>query len=402
MEIKVIKRQAEHEAALEELERLSSPPPPVGSKECDRLELLVLLIEDYERRQYKFAPPDPIDVIEFRMSEANMRQIDLVPFLGSRSRVSEVLSRKRPLTLQMIRALSEGLGIKVESLVGSTKSFRSNDSDIPVDESELKKFPIKEMERRGWFRPLEAKTFSNSNDLIRAFLGQVEQPQTLFRRTVRGNHVDSNSRYSIMAWTARVLIRAKSQEPKVKFDTTKLSEDWFRDLVNLSWFEKGPLLAVEYLHKSGIATVIEPHLPGTLIDGASLLSPGGFPVVGLTLRYDRIDNFWFTLLHEIAHISKHIGTSDEVFVDRIDGSDPEESVEKEANRIARDALIPRAVWRRSKAFLVPSRSSVLELASELRISPAIVVGRLQKETGNYTILRDMLGQGQVKKLFDMN
>src|SRR5688572_21023115 len=108
MDLKVIKTPAQYKAVLEEAERLVANDPRRGTDQAERLELLTLLIEDYEKRNYVFPQTDPIDAIEFRMAEQGLRQRDLVPLLGSRSRVSEVLARKRPLTIQMIRSLSQG------------------------------------------------------------------------------------------------------------------------------------------------------------------------------------------------------------------------------------------------------------------------------------------------------
>lgn len=118
MELKILKNDVEHKAALQEAERLIDLDPLVGTPDGERLELLALLIEDYEKRVYQFEALDPIEVIEFRMAEQGLRQKDLIPMLGSQSRVSEVLAGKRPLTVQMIRALSSGLGIPADALIG--------------------------------------------------------------------------------------------------------------------------------------------------------------------------------------------------------------------------------------------------------------------------------------------
>jgi len=124
MEPKVIKSSRDYHEVLQEAEKLVARDPAPGSKDADRLELLTVLIEDYERRQFTFETVDPIDAIEFRMQEQGLRQKDLVPLIGSRSRVSEILARKRPLTVQMIRALSTGLGIALEALI--TENTRSS------------------------------------------------------------------------------------------------------------------------------------------------------------------------------------------------------------------------------------------------------------------------------------
>lgn len=402
MELKVIKNQDQYRTVLQEAEKLVARDPSVDTPEADKLELLTVLIEDFEKKYFPLPSPDPIEAIEFRMAEQNLRQKDLVPMLASRSRVSEVLSRKRPLTVQMIRSLSVGLGIPLETLFAepATKFTQQTTKDNDLDWS---KFPVREMEKRGWFDAIKPKALSTAEDQVKAFLAQIGRTpssQALYRRTFRGEKIDDKSYYSILAWSARVLIRAKAaNKTAAKFDAGKISVALLRELAQLSWFDRGPALAIEFLAKCGIILVIEPPLPNTLIDGAALLTETGTPVIGLTLRYDRVDYFWYTLLHEIVHIWKHLNTSDEAFVDRVQNITSTNVLEKEANRIARDALIPRAIWKRSQAFLAPSKENIQQLADSLHIHPAIVVGRLQYETERYDGFRELLGQGSIRKLF---
>ena len=115
--LKVIKSRAEHEAARQELLELLRVDPDLGTEEGDRLELLRLLISDYEANAFPVSLPDPVTAIEFRMDQAGLKQKDLVPFIGSRSKVPEILSRKRTLSLSMIKALHTGLGIPAEVLI---------------------------------------------------------------------------------------------------------------------------------------------------------------------------------------------------------------------------------------------------------------------------------------------
>jgi HTH-type transcriptional regulator/antitoxin HigA len=122
MEYKVIKTDDQYEATLALAEQLIARDPEVGTADGERLELLSLLIVDFEKRAFPFRKPNPISAIRFRMEEQGLRQADLAPLLGSRSRVSEVLAGKRPLTVQMIRALSTSLGIPAETLVGTPRN----------------------------------------------------------------------------------------------------------------------------------------------------------------------------------------------------------------------------------------------------------------------------------------
>lgn len=115
MNIKPVKSKADYKRALHEIEQLWEAKP--NTPESDRLELLSILVEAYEREQYPIAPPDPIAAIEDCMESRGLTRKDLEPFIGSRARVSEVLARRRPLTLSMIRRLSTGLGIPTDILV---------------------------------------------------------------------------------------------------------------------------------------------------------------------------------------------------------------------------------------------------------------------------------------------
>jgi HTH-type transcriptional regulator/antitoxin HigA len=117
MEIKVwpIRSEEDYEAALAEIDRLMDAVP--GTRNGDRLDVLVTLVEAYEARHWPIDVPDPIDAIRIRMEQKQLRQRDLEPMIGSRGRVSEVLSRRRALTLPMIRRLSKGLDLGADVLI---------------------------------------------------------------------------------------------------------------------------------------------------------------------------------------------------------------------------------------------------------------------------------------------
>src|SRR3970040_189216 len=115
MEIKPIKTKADYRAALKEIEALMSAR--AGSPEGERLDVLVTLVEAYEKKHYRFDLPDPVEAIKFRMEQKRMTPKDLVPMIGRINRVYEVLSRRRPLTLAMIQRLHSDLGIPAESLI---------------------------------------------------------------------------------------------------------------------------------------------------------------------------------------------------------------------------------------------------------------------------------------------
>jgi HTH-type transcriptional regulator/antitoxin HigA len=115
MRIKPIKTNADYKATLEEIERLFEAK--LGTAEADRLEVLTTLVEAYEGKHYTIPLPDPIEAILYHMESRGLSRRDLEPFIGSRARVSEILNRKRPLTMEMVRNLHNGLGISAETLI---------------------------------------------------------------------------------------------------------------------------------------------------------------------------------------------------------------------------------------------------------------------------------------------
>lgn len=115
MDIKPIKTEADYEAALTEIDKLWGAE--YGSPQGDKLDILATLVEVYEEKHYPIPPPDPVEAILHYMESQELTRRDLEPYIGSRARVSEVLNRKRPLSLRMIRKLHEELGISADILV---------------------------------------------------------------------------------------------------------------------------------------------------------------------------------------------------------------------------------------------------------------------------------------------
>ena len=116
-QLKLIKSEQEHEQALARLMHLMDVDPEPGSAEADELDVLAVLIERYEEEQFPMDFPDPVEAIKFRMDQQGLKNKDLVPYIGSAPKVSEVLNGKRQLSLNMIRRLSDGLGIPPEVLI---------------------------------------------------------------------------------------------------------------------------------------------------------------------------------------------------------------------------------------------------------------------------------------------
>jgi len=122
IEVKPIKTEKDYENALVEIERLFEAKP--GTIEADRLEILTTLVEAYENQHYAIPLPDPVEAIKYYLESRGLTRRDLELYLGSRARVSEILNRKRPLSLEMIRRLHDGLGIPAEVLIQPCKMIQ--------------------------------------------------------------------------------------------------------------------------------------------------------------------------------------------------------------------------------------------------------------------------------------
>lgn len=124
MDIQPIKTEKDYGAALQLIEELWDSEE--GTAEGDRLDILITLVDAYEQINHPIYPPDPVAAIEFHMDQNKLTRADLETYIGTRARVSEVLNRKRGLSIEMIRSLHEGLGIPLESLIARPKESRAS------------------------------------------------------------------------------------------------------------------------------------------------------------------------------------------------------------------------------------------------------------------------------------
>ena len=258
----------------------------------------------------------------------------------------------------------------------------------------------KEMIRRGWLNTSRLKDEKRLREIVSGLEELLFLPLSapeLFRGAAKLTAQNLTGQLAVLAWLAQVR-RTASETDAAPFDYSSLTSEAIRELVQLSRYDDGPLRAEQWLRSVGIPVVIMSSLPGMKLDGVSS-TVDSCPFIALTIRYDRVDSFWFTLLHEIGHVLLHLRDDlDQVFLDDLDESSQDDELEAEANAFARDSFVPRHVWRRSDAFKLGTKRAIEELADKLRIHPAIIAGRIRYETGNYTHLSDMVGQGSVRDL----
>lgn len=289
------------------------------------------------------------------------------------------------------------LGVKISESFEATHDetsgaiFAWNDPD-DVSWSRL---PVKEMSKRGWIKvapkqsPVEA---------VRNFFFHSAGPQfatALHRKKVRAGNLPNE--FALLAWQARVLHVAHHLQAQSGAKAFELNDTWLPSLTRLTRRKDGPRQARELLTEHGITLVIERHLPGTYLDGAAMLSATSQPVVALTLRYDRLDNFWFVLFHELAHVFLHLSQGLRFdFFDEEDG-DKTDRIEQEADDFALNTLIPPAVWDQCLSRFVLTEEAVLTDAENLGIDASIIAGRIRKERSDFTLLTRLVGQDAVRK-----
>ena len=274
------------------------------------------------------------------MDQAGLTRRDLISFIGSRQKVSEVLAGKRDITMSMARALHIHLGIPADVLLQEPGAA----FDSTFEEIEPGRFPLKEMANA-----VGSTNFPTSLTVPKMSSGPCwkrreasKQPPCLsFERTAiaastpRPTPTRSGPGAGA-SWELPMKIR-----PTPTISRGTVTAQFMREVAQLSIYEDGPRRARACLADHGIVLVVERHLPRTHLDGAALRLADGRPVIGLTLRFDRIDNFWFSLMHELAHVGLHLDQGqDEPFIDDLSLKDAD-PLEAEADQHAQDALIPR-------------------------------------------------------------
>lgn len=343
----------------------------------------------------------PLGLIKARIARG-LSQKDLGNLIGVKEQQIQRYESQNYKTASFAKLLEIASALDIQISPNVLLEAKSEEKNPPS--SRLKDIisclPIEEMYKRGWFSYFQGTAKEariNASSLIEEHFSDVfvEDLAAFNRQCLR---VDSSAdAYSLIAWQLQAL-RISSSPQKI-FNADLMSPDWFEHLIGLSVHEEGPSLVKAHLEGAGISFIILPHLPKTYLDGAALSSPTGHPVVALTLRHDRLDNFWFVLLHELAHVKMHLSLASSFFDDCEVETQLVKGIEREADSFASETLLPSAKWDISIARYLQSKESIINLSKELHIHPAIVAGRIRRETGNYVILKDLVGTGSVRRLF---
>lgn len=362
-------------------------------------------IETYER--LRASSPDAIETIEadelgllpiLGRIARQLSQRELGDLLGLKEQQIQRYENDRYATVSLARyqRILSVLEVEVHPRLSPKRpEVASSVSNLDVDLSpEL----LRDLRNRGWVdlpRSLSKSEMIERLSLFVAASQKHAQTTGLHRRTLKTSEPEAVLRI----WTARVLTVASERRGRMKGKFNIADTTWLQRLIRLSVFPDGPRRAADMLKEHGIILVIEPHLPHTLLDGAAFVLSGGIPVIALTIRHDRIDNFWFTLLHELGHVFLHFSKGlQEGFLDDDLGDAHVSDIEREADDFARTKLIPDEIWATSVARFSRSEDAIKKLASTLNIHPAIVAGRIRNER-DYKLFSNLVGSGQVRALF---
>ncbi len=389
--IRPIQSREDYEAMVALVDALVDAEP--GSEDFDNLQIASDLVWGWEQKNVEIAPPDPIEAIKFRLDALDLSLRDLRPYIGSDARVSEVMTGKRELTLKMVRALHTHLGIPLESLV--------QERTIDLDEDpEVGKYPIPEMMKLGWLGKYTDPKAGYEEEawhwLREASKADDFQYAALCRQNSQSYANAKTDTFALYAWCLRVRAVALSEKLPHQYHSSLVDSEFLTALARFSRFNDGPALAKEKLASIGVHLVIAKHLRGTYLDGAAMLLQDGTPVIGMTLRHDRLDNFWHCLLHECIHVWLHLGKRDSpsFFHDDFDVRGELNAAEEEADKLACEALIPDSAIAKLGNLAYVSTGDIRSLAETHQVSEAVVAGRIRHMTGTFSKFAKLLGYGE--------
>ncbi len=395
--IKPIRSEEDYMEALALIDELIDADPE--SEEYRVFDVISELVHAYEEMHVVIPQPTPIAAIRFRMDQLGLSRRDLEPYIGSSGRVSEVLSGKKSLTLKMIRALHRHLGIPAEILLGDPAVQLAEDGLA----EDAEKYPLREMAAKGWFTGF-GEVKDRSEEAVRWLAARSGTTPGKFSAYCRKNDDARQNakmdRHAFQGWCLQVLARAAEMPVGNRYEQDSINEEVLRQVATLSVLPEGPKRAQEFLAQLGIRLVIVEHLKKTYLDGAALLMADGSPVIALTLRYDRIDNFWHSLIHELAHVKNDLGADCEIVYDDFTIVSAQSEIELRAEREAAAALVPPGLLPASlEALEAINTAGILIVARKARVNPAIVAGRVRHETGNWRKFARLVTNGEVKPYF---
>jgi HTH-type transcriptional regulator / antitoxin HigA len=327
----------------------------------------------------------PGEAIKHFLDKKNWTQEDFAQIISiSPKHANELIKNKKPLSLELIIDISNAFSFEEETRQSfiklytnyRVKTIDASNDNLVRDKAELfGKYPISEMIKKGWIE----KT-NDYNSLVEQCkkvlnIGSIQAIDSLnynlhFRKSENNNFEDLNAKI----W--RKVAETKAQKVTVPPYNKQALELLLSKVNEYTIRDKGVAEFLNDLQATGVKFIYLPHLSKTYMDGAAFKSENT-PIIALTGRYDRLDNFWFTICHEIIHVLKHLNNENDFFIDDSFSSDEKDEREKEANEMASSALKSHQIlqWFRNFYGYLP-KEEVLRCSQTLKIHPSSIVGIL--------------------------
>ena len=330
------------------------------------------------------------------MEERGWSQSDLAYALGSTTAaINQILSDKRGISHNMARALGVALGQPPEMFARIQAEWDVRNAEAPDDGVAarariLTQYPLREMIKRGWIDP-EHGQGSLEEQICKFFeVKNLDEVPHLAHSAKKTNYEEIPP--SQLAWLFRV--REIASEMQVgPYDPSRL-RDAISTLADLRTDPTNVYRVPKLLNEVGVRFVVVETLPGSKIDGVCFWLAPNAPVIGMSLRFDRIDNFWFVLRHECAHVLHGHGKDAAILDEDVAAPDGQLISEEEriANNEAADFCVPSrdmtSFYLRKKPLF--SERDVLAFATRVKVHPGLVVGQLQRLLDRYDLLRKHL------------
>lgn len=248
--------------------------------------------------------------------------------------------------------------------------------------------PKKELIDRGWISSKD--DIFSLTDLFKDIYS--DKASTLFRKS------DSANLSLSSIWLSKVKSYAEAKVATGAIaEFTGLSKNELKELAQLSPNVNILVELPKLLAEKGVAIIYCRSLSGMKVDGAAFRLSSGKPVIGMSLRYPRLDYFWFTLMHELAHVSLHLDILENPILDDLN-TDSESDIEISANRLAKQVFVDRRVWRNCEPKYDKSIDAITKFSERIGIHRSIVAGMLRKEFGNYASYSTIVNEYDVREI----
>lgn len=323
----------------------------------------------------------------------NWTQRDLAFVLGKPEQlVSMIVSGKRNINAALAKELAAAFEVSPDLFLGLQQAYdkyvaAEPDASVSRRGRIVRNYPIREMIKRGWIEDAEPALLEHQ--LATFFEVRSFEEAPYIRHAAKKSGYDQMPPTQL-AWLFRV--RQLAKETVVEDYSPRKLRETLSSLGGMLSAPEEIRRVPQLLERAGVRFIVVEGLPTGKIDGACFWLSEAAPVVGVTTRFDRIDNFWFVLRHELEHVLRGDGRTLEIVDSEIDPSIPDQTTEELAANAAAEAFcVPReemeSFYHRKNPYF--SRASVLAFAQRIGVHPGLVVGQLQHRTGNYSFLRNL-------------